>query len=1436
MAVFLSTFNTHDSGGNETESFTVYRIVLNKISLMRILESIAVQLRQFSDFFLNITQHLVRIIPTNTERQNKNLQMAWENERESDCTLPNLSRNIWNNLASKRFLGLTPLALIYTVLASEPIIFAPKPSKADNNRRKKLLKLYYRVKQLYSLRKISTVLEQISLNSTSKAVTVACMKRFLQIFGECIKNTPNSQNLPRKLNQVLKQQLSGYIDFVKQTRDVTCHDYPLAKKLLSLDDQFVYYNSAGNYLRMVRVTIAILMISTYLEYFRNLFGTLRQCRNLGHMQSLIRFIGNQDEIDSDQERCMDIINQYHSDLSAELKEISTETPEESETLERLWTNHNKRLQAIELLQGIIQRFLYKYRDIQIAAFSTNSVETVHRFLDVSLRASNYHCVLELIENIWIVLPNDLGMLSESRKLIEQSASSLTTLQINFDINQETLQMFHCREEVRRIVEEFLEGKKTPDHEKHNLEEKLLQRLNRGGKGYFNNIFMIDSKIQAVKNVFREHSVEELHRKLETLRARDLNELQLIFDTKQQSILDVLEKYDCSSIALLIQNASKIPKEATLAIEYWLLELCEILISTKQFQDNFFALQYDLQLIYGRNFRNYLAHDGLSYNLLTCSTNAKVLVNALVMTQKSWKLFAGTKPSLESEITNTFTDESGWLNEQRALAQSVVDFRFNDAKRAVSEGALIAGKFWTVKGIFEGLSLMGLSEMIQITKTSNLRTLGSNIRQTLMLVDPSVSGKWNAFADSEWHMEMALHNGDFTRAFDNLGDHSWGQWVKSGWFPQSIYPCLGALLSYLSSQNHHEEILDILMYFGPDFLKAWISASSRDFLEYLIKKAPPALTEVQFHAITIHSSVDYLKHLLSKNSIDSSHSTVAVLTNHVSFFDYLMSNQDSIDDFNKTAELCARYGRIEMLRILFHSVRIAQSVLDSALNSSTQHRKWEAALLLLKEGANPWIRLKTNELSAGEIAIKMGNLKLLKSFSKVIPPSYNIHCLLSMAARYGSVKMVKNLVEIGCNLWKDRSIILNSFKNQSDPSIVQFVESSILDFSLVSTYTDTVAPNGIGFHRWLQVLHEQKIVKLFIESSFANDVTLIELLQVDCGTVKRILKKIANFGRIDDGYCIQSVQFYDEGVESRDVLFSLESKILGIPPTVIHNHKEILFIYAGGLIKHSFNVKIDVFNIETEFPNILRTKKSYNSNQSPSEFCCDLIETLDAHTKSSALLANFELQYQKFYTLRVGPHFALTKLRSSKSSCFLQRLLNASNAKGETILHHLHSEVNEELLDLFISNGVEIAAVDKKGQIALVHILARQVSWDIFKYLLDHCIQSDVRDANGVHIFNMQDQEGKTLLYHAVSYGRLRIVEFLLDHEVDPTVRDYCGRFPLYNAVLLRHSAIVYALVKQRPDTINLQYCVTGDTPFSVAATLNNVELVRLFLNNGADLG
>ncbi|EAT37310.1 AAEL010687-PA [Aedes aegypti] len=148
----------------------------------------------------------------------------------------------------------------------------------------------------------------------------------------------------------------------------------------------------------------------------------------------------------------------------------------------------------------------------------------------------------------------------------------------------------------------------------------------------------------------------------------------------------------------------------------------------------------------------------------------------------------------------------------------------------------------------------------------------------------------------------------------------------------------------------------------------------------------------------------------------------------------------------------------------------------------------------------------------------------------------------------------------------------------------------------------------------------------------------------------------------------------------------------------------------------------------------------------------------------------------------------------------------------------------------------MAAVDKKGRIALVHILARQVSWDIFKYLLDHCIQSDVRDANGVHIFNMQDQEGKTLLYHAVSYGRLRIVEFLLDHKVDPTVRDYCGRFPLYNAVLLRHSAIVYALVKQRPDTINLQYCVTGDTPFSVAATLNNVELVRLFLNNGADLG
>ncbi|KXJ70592.1 hypothetical protein RP20_CCG023047 [Aedes albopictus] len=820
IAVFLSNFSVCET----VKSFAVFRMILNKISLMRLLEFVADQLTQFKDFFLSITDYLIEIVPVSfSDRILENLKTKWDKKRENNCSLPYLTHNIWNNLVSKRYSNMTSFKLVYTVLSSEPVIFTPNLSKTDNKRRKQLLKLFHRVKQLYSLRKVLNVLNQMSPNGSSKVVTVASMKRFLQIFGECIKNTPNSQNLPSKLNQILQHQLSGYINFVKQTRDVTCHDYPLAKKLLSLDDQFVYYSGAGAYLRMVKVTIAILMICTYLEYLRSLFGSLRQCRSLDRMRSLIRFVGVQDFVDSDQNDCMDIIIRYHSDLNEELKAFPINSSEEKETLDRLKSNHDRRLHVIKILEDVIQRFLYKFRDIQIAAFSTTSVETIHKFLDVNLLLTNYPGVLDLIEIIWVVLPHEFDKLPNECKMIETSAGYLTILQINFDINQETLQMFHCRDEVRKIVEELYEGKHVEAHEKQHLESDLLSRLDRGGRGYFNNIFMVDSKIQAIKTVFRQQSVKDFAQKLENIRARDVVELQKIFETKQQFIRDVLQKYNCSNIELLIHNAAKIPQEAILAIEYWLMELCEILISAKQFQDNFFALKYDLQMICGKNFRNYLAHDALSYNLLTCSTHEKIIVNALVMAQKQWKLFGGIKLSCESNIMGTYANGTKWLNDQKSLNLSVLDFRHEDAKRVIREGALISGRFWTVKGVFEGLSPVGLAEMTQFTKTNELRTLGANIRKTLTVVDPFV--QWDTFSSPAWNMEMALHGGNFNLATSYIGNHSWGQWVKSGWFPQSVYHCLGALLLYLNSLNQYEEMLDILMCFGPDFLRAWLCVAS-----------------------------------------------------------------------------------------------------------------------------------------------------------------------------------------------------------------------------------------------------------------------------------------------------------------------------------------------------------------------------------------------------------------------------------------------------------------------------------------------------------------------------------------------------------------------------------------------------------------------------------
>lgn len=102
---------------------------------------------------------------------------------------------------------------------------------------------------------------------------------------------------------------------------------------------------------------------------------------------------------------------------------------------------------------------------------------------------------------------------------------------------------------------------------------------------------------------------------------------------------------------------------------------------------------------------------------------------------------------------------------------------------------------------------------------------------------------------------------------------------------------------------------------------------------------------------------------------------------------------------------------------------------------------------------------------------------------------------------------------------------------------------------------------------------------------------------------------------------------------------------------------------------------------------------------------------------------------------------------------------------------------------------------------------------------------------------MSDDEGNTLLHHAVRHGGLPEVSLLLKHKTLSHVRNSAGDLPLH--ILLREYApsaglanVVQQLIGRRVDLRS--HDSTGVPPVCRAAAAGNEDVVKLLLQHGAD--
>lgn len=1428
LAIFLSSFRIPNDLAEVDDSFVIYRIVLNKLTLLKFLKLIAKHLQTFYDYFTKLTNRVSQLLNDIKTQKRDQLQSKWQEECSKDNSLPTLSQNIWDSLVSKRYAHLPPNTLISVVFSKEPIRYVPKLSKQDLRLQRRFIKLYHRVKQMYSLRKIYLVLTNISSTVDFRHMTVVLIKRFIQVFGEFTKYTANSRNLPNKTYSILNQLFHDSIKFNRQTRDISCHDYPLVRKLFPIGDQHDYYSFVRNYLKMVQASIGILLVCTYYDYQRCLFGSLRQCRNLAELQTLVRFIGSQPKFESDLGNCLEMVTNYNDELQQSLTEISAESlePESQRALDRVKKNQIQRIEALRRLSEVIHSsFLYRYQDIQMVAYAATHIEPIRCMLDINLLSESYQSVMDLVKDNWNVLREDL--VKVSLDIVEFSSYNMVVWLRNFDINEGSLQDHHSGEEVRKIVETFLGGLIVSASKKLLLESDLRSRLDQNGRGYFNNIFLIDSKQQAIKAVLKKHCKEGFERKLAEMRKQDIQELQVVLSEVQSSILKVLQRYGVSDIRSLVDNCLQVPQEALLAVEYWQLELCEILISTKQFQDNFYTFKWDLQLICGRNYRNYLAHDNLSYDLLTCSSRMKVLVNALVMAQHKWILFDAAKPASLEGFSDSNSEGIKWIEQQKQLSKSLMGFNVEKIRSAIKNGASAAGWFWQPIGVFAGVSPIRLVDMVRLNGTIQFPFIGANIRNAIALIDPTLPGRWNTASFERDSLEVTLNNGDFTGAMRHLNGQPWEYWLMSPVFPKSIFPCLGALLHYLDTEGLHVEILNIFKHFDSNILKALMCIESSRLVRFLVESMPPLVYHARRHAIFLRKPVDYLKNFIPDSVNSTSDLVAAVKANNLDMFLFLIRTRQcsSNDDLKSIVQTCARLGRTAMMDALLASLKISENILLAALEMAARHKRRKFVLLLFKHHAFPG----KVPLSAVKTAIESGCLKTTKLFIDLAQDYTTNPDLLEKAAQFGSVRMVKIILRSGSDIWSSKDILMAAKNNKTDHRMAAFIESKLFEFKSFPNLNQNL-------NEWLRLTTECRIVNSLIESSSSGKGGLFVFFKNDIELVKRILTKVEQFGRTGDGCWMQNIRFFENNVESTQSFLKIDHHIQNLSG-VTHEFQHRITV--SGVLSSTYVIQGELTLIDPQSKNLqtLPTKFIFPEKPSAEDFYSYLINTIDEHTTCNAMIGDFDFECQLFRFCRMGKAHCLAEVKPQNGPPpLIKKLLNCTNSKGETLFHEFAPNGDMELLKFLLQNGANPATADNLGQAPLFNILGRTKSWDIHKHLLEHCTRNDLRNHRGVHVFNIPDAEGSTLLLSATYSKNIRAIEYLLEHGADQTAQNLKGVFPLFAAIVFRNTALVNLLLKHQPSVVNLRQSKgLQQTAIFAAIACNNVELVHTFLHAGADL-
>jgi ankyrin repeat protein len=175
-----------------------------------------------------------------------------------------------------------------------------------------------------------------------------------------------------------------------------------------------------------------------------------------------------------------------------------------------------------------------------------------------------------------------------------------------------------------------------------------------------------------------------------------------------------------------------------------------------------------------------------------------------------------------------------------------------------------------------------------------------------------------------------------------------------------------------------------------------------------------------------------------------------------------------------------------------------------------------------------------------------------------------------------------------------------------------------------------------------------------------------------------------------------------------------------------------------------------------------------------------------------------------------------------------------------IEHYVSDNNNQSCPSRLLEEGMMSLAINSGDLREVEHCLEHYaLDHNYFGYLKEAIISGQVELvkyflARPISCATAQDDEGKTLLHHAVNYGNLEMVQQLTNHStVDINVKDNVGNTPIHDACTTGRVDIVQLLLERgaQVDPKN----GNGHTPLFYACEFGHLRAMKTLVERGADV-